>query len=111
MQNIISSIADFETIKEKETAFALYITDNTCNVGENLGPKLEKLLTENFPKLKLYQTYISDAPELAGQLSVFAVPTVLVYFEGKQYIQKSRAFSLSELEQEIDRYYQMVFEV
>ncbi|HBK71113.1 MAG TPA: thioredoxin [Flavobacteriaceae bacterium] len=110
MQNTINSIAEFETIKEKETAFVLYITDNTCNVGENVEPKLEKLLAENFPKLKLYKTYISDAPELVGQLSVFTVPTVLVYFECKQYIQKSRAFSLGELEQEIDRYYQMIFE-
>jgi len=110
MQNTISSITEFETIKDKEIAFVLYITDNTCNVGENVGPKLEGLLTENFPKLKLYQTYISDTLELAGQLSVFAVPTILVYFEGKQYIQKSRAFSLSELEQEIKRYYDMVFE-
>jgi len=110
MQNIITSIADFETIKETETAFALYITDNTCNVGENIGPKLEKMINENFPKVKLYQTYTSEAPELAGQLSVFAIPTILVYFEGKQYIQKSRTFGLGELEQEIDRYYRMMFE-
>ncbi len=109
MQNTITSITDFETIKEKEIAFVLYITDNTCNVGENVGPKLEKLLAENFPKLKLYQTYMSDSLELTGQLSVFAIPTVLVYFEGKQYIQKSRTFSLNELEQEIERYYLMVF--
>jgi len=109
MQNTISSIAEFKTIKEKETAFVLYVTDNTCNVGENVAPKLEKLLAENFPKLKLYTTYMSDAPELTGQLSVFAIPTVLVYFEGKQYIQKSRTFSLEALEKEIERYYLMVF--
>ena len=111
MQNTINSIAEFKTIKEKETAFILYITDNTCHVGENVGPKLEKLLVANFPKLKLYQTYISETPELAGQLSVFAIPTVLVYFEGKPYIQKSRTFSLDELQSDIKRYYDMVFEV
>jgi len=110
MQNTITSIAQFESIKEKETAFALYITDNTCNVGENVGPKLEKMLNENFPKLAIYQTYTSETPDLSGQLSVFAIPTVLIYFEGKQYIQKSRTFSLDELQGEIDRYYQMVFE-
>jgi len=109
MQNTISSITEFETIKEKETAFAIYISDNTCNVGENVGPKLKKLLTDNFPKLRLYQAYMSDSLELTGQLSIFAVPTLLVYFEGKQYIQKSRAFSLIELEHEISRYYKMVF--
>jgi len=110
MQHTIHSIEEFETIKEKEKAFVLYITDNTCNVGENVGPKLEKMLADNFPKINTYQTYTSETPELSGQLSVFAIPTVLVYFEGRQYIQKSRTFSLGELEQEINRYYQMVFE-
>ncbi len=109
MQNIINSIEAFEIIKEKETAFVLYITDNQCNVGESVAPKLEKLIAERFPKLTLYQTLLSHAPELTGQLSVFVVPTVLVFFEGKQYIQKSRSFSLEALQREIQRYYEMVF--
>jgi len=73
-------------------------------------PKLEKLITKQFPKLPIYYTYTSQTPELPAQLSVFTVPTVLVFFEGKLYIQKSRTFSLGELGQEIDRYYKMMFE-
>ncbi len=111
MQHIINSIESFETVREKEKAFVLYITDDRCNVGESVAPKLVKLLAEQFPKLTLYQTLISKNPVLASQLSVFVVPTILVFFEGKQYIQKSRSFSLSELQQEIQRYYEMVFEV
>ncbi len=110
MQHILNSIADFEQLKKTEKAFVLYITDGTCNVGESVTPKLEKLITDKFPKLSIYYTYTSQTPELSAQLSVFTVPTVLVFFEGKLYIQKSRAFSLKELEQEIDRYYKMIFE-
>ncbi len=109
MQHILNSIADFEQLKKTEKAFVLYITDGTCNVGESVTPKLEKLITEQFPKLTIYYTYASQTPELPAQLSVFTVPTVLVFFEGKLYIQKSRAFSLEELGQEVDRYYKMVF--
>ena len=105
----ISSLVEFENLKNKEKSFVLYVTDDMCNVGESVAPKLEKLIAEQFPKLAIYQTYISQTPELASQLSVFVAPTILVYFEEKLYIQKSRAFSLNELEQEIDRYYQMVF--
>ncbi len=110
MQHTLNSIADFEHIKKGEKAFVLYITDDTCNVGESITPKLEKLITEQFPKLPIYYTYTNQTPELTAQLSVFTVPTVLVFFEGKLYIQKSRTFSLEELRQEIDRYYKMVFE-
>ncbi len=111
MQHILNSIADFEQLKKTEKAFVLYITDGTCNVGESVTPKLEKLITEQFPKLPIYYTYTSEAPELSAQLSVFVIPTILVFFEGKLYIQKSRTFSLEELGQEIERYYRLVFEI
>ena len=107
MQHILNSFTDFEHIKNTEKAFVLYITDGTCNVGESITPKLEKLIAEQFPKLPIYHTYTSQTPELPAQLSVFTIPTVLVFFEGKLYIQKSRAFSLEELSQEIKRYYKM----
>jgi len=105
----ITSIAQFETIKTQEMGFVLYINDNRCSVGENVAPKLEKLMATAFPKMKLYQTLNSELPELSAQLQVFIVPTILVFFDGKMYIQKSRSFSLSELELEIARYYKMVF--
>jgi len=109
MQHVLNSIEDFEQIKKNEKAFVLYIIDDTCNVGESVTPKLEKLISGQFPKIQLYYSYQSSTPEISAQLSVFTIPTVLVFFEGKLYIQKSRAFSLDTLEQEIERYYKMVF--
>jgi len=109
MNHIVNSISDFEHIKKTEKAFVLYITDGTCNVGESVTPKLEKLIDEQFPKLKLYHSFTSATPEIAVQLSVFTIPTILLFIEGKLYIQKSRAFSLEEFRKEIDRYYKMVF--
>jgi len=109
MDNTLNSIADFEHIKKTEKAFVLYITDGTCKVGESVTPKLEKLIAEQFPKLKLYYSFTSVTPEIAGQLSIFTVPTILLFIEEKLYIQKSRTFSLEALRKEIDRYYKMVF--
>jgi len=109
MSATLNSIEDFERIKNDQKAFVLYITDSTCNVGEQVAPKLEKLLAIQFPEINLYYAYTGLTPDLASQLSVFVIPTVLVYFEGKLYIQKSRTFSLQELAAEIDRYYTMVF--
>jgi len=109
MPTILNSIEDLEKIKKTQQAFVLYITDGTCTVGENVAPKLEKLLAEQFPKLKLFYVYTGLTPDIASQLSVFVIPTVLVFFEGKLYIQKSRIFSLQELETEIEKYYKMLF--
>lgn len=109
MPYILNSIEEFENIKNTQKAFVLYITDGTCKVGENIAPKLEKLISGQFPELKLYYVYTSLTPDIAAQLSVFVVPTVMVYFEGKLSIQKSRAISLEELRFEIEKYYNMIF--
>ena len=109
MQHILNSVKGFENIKNTQKAFVLYITDGTCNVGENIAPKLEKLIADHFPKLKLYYSYTSNTPEISAQLSIFTIPTLLVYFDGKLYIQKSSTFSLQELATEIERYYKMLY--
>jgi len=109
MHNVLNSIEEFEKVKKGQKAFVLYITDGTCNVGENLTPKLENLINDHFPKLNLYYSYVSNTPEISAQLSIFIIPTILVYIEEKLYIQKSRSFSLEELKQEIDRYYKLIF--
>ena len=89
MQHILTSIEEFENIKNSQKAFVLYLTDGTCNVGEIIIPKLEKLIADHFPKLKLYYSYTSNTPEISAQLSIFIVPTLLVYFDGKRYVQKA----------------------
>jgi hypothetical protein len=109
MLTVLNSLDEFEELKQIEKGFILYISDGTCNVGVNILPKLEKILSERFPKIKLYYVYSGLTPEIAAQLSVFVIPTVLVYFDGKKFIQKSRSFSLQELQHEIDRYYQLLF--
>jgi len=109
MPAILNSIEELEKIKKTEKAFVIYITDGTCNVGEQVAPKLGKLLTAQFPKIKLFYAYTGQTPKIASQLTVFVIPTVLVYFEGKLTIQKSRTFSIPALATEIERYYTMLF--
>jgi len=81
MLHILNSIADFEQLKKTKKAFVLYFIDSTCNIGESITPKLEKLIAEQFPKLLIYYTYKSETLELSAQLSVFNIPTVLVFFK------------------------------
>ena len=109
LPKILNSLTDFEQLKHNSDAFLLYFTDGTCNVGENIGPKLEKMIVTTFPKLEMHHVYIGLTPDIAAQLSVFVIPTILVFFDGKLTIQKSRAFSLEQLQSEIERYYNMIF--
>ncbi len=87
---------------------AAYFSGPDCAVCEILKPKLLELLQQRFPKLTVGEVDCAASPQLAAQQIVFTIPTLIVYFEGKEGIRKSRSFSLAELASELERPYSML---
>lgn len=109
MENTINSFEELERIKKDNKAALIYVSTKTCNVCKVLKPKLKEFIASEFPEIKFFYLDAEDNKEAAAQLSVFAVPTVLLYFEGNEYVRKSRSFSVELLGDEIDRPYSMLF--
>jgi len=108
--NYIQSIAEYEQIAKENLGVLFYFSTVTCNVGEALESKVEKMLHTHFPKMPMYFVDTNLQAELAAQQSVFVVPTVLVYFDGKETIRKSRNISVGELGASIERLYKILFD-
>jgi hypothetical protein len=68
------------------------------------------VIAKAFPLMKMIFVGSDKPPELAAQNRVFAAPTVVVFFAGRETIRKSRAFGINELKSEIQRPYKMLFE-
>ena len=49
-------------------------------------------------------------PLLPAQYGIFANPTLVVFFEGKEYKRVSKYVSIPQLSEMIDRTYNMVFD-
>jgi len=49
------------------------------------------------------------SPVISGQFRVFTIPTILIYFEGKEQVRYSRNISKHQLEASIERPYQLIF--
>ncbi len=94
---------------EIENAILLYFTSPDCNLCKSLIPKIREMVASKFPQLKLQVVDIASNKEIAGKYQIFTVPVILVFFEGKEFLRKVRNFSISELEKEIDRPYQLFF--
>ena len=109
MFETINSFEELLKLKEKEPALLVYFSTEACNVCKVLKPKVGELIETGFPKIKAVYVQTDKIPEAAGQNQVFAVPTILVFFEGREYIRKSRNIGIGELQQEIDRPYSMFF--
>jgi thioredoxin-like negative regulator of GroEL len=87
-----------------------YFSHQRCNVCTVLKPKVQQLLSDKFPQMQLEYIDIEKLPELAASHQVFTVPTILIFFEGKEYYRFSRNVSLIQLIEAIERPYQMLFE-
>ncbi|MBU0935072.1 MAG: thioredoxin family protein [Spirochaetes bacterium] len=109
----MKSLNSYEEVTEtlnREAAVLLYCSFPSCGVCKSLQPKVQALLTENFPRLAIYYVDIETIPEARGQLSVFSVPAVLVFFAGREYIREARNFGIQDLRAKIERYYRLQFD-
>jgi len=86
----------------------VYFASDGCSVCGVLLPKIEEMLTK-FPKLKIRKVQVDKFTEAAGQYSIFTLPAILGYIEGKEIIREARFISVEMLEKAIDRYYDMLF--
>jgi len=89
-------------------AVMLYFSAPTCNVCHALKPKLTEAIMDNFPTFVIESIDISETPEIASHFSVFAIPTVLIFFQGREFLRKSRHMSVGEVTDAIARPYSIM---
>jgi len=106
----INSIQQLEEILKSEAAVMLYFNTTSCNVGKSLEPKVRNLLKTSFPKVFFYTIDINFSPEISAKFSAFVEPTIITFFEGKETIRKSRNIGIYELQEAIERPYNLIFE-
>lgn len=106
----VQSYNEIMQLIQQNEAVLFYCSTPSCGVCKSLKPKVIELVQSYFPNLPMCYVDIDSIPEARGQLSVFSVPAVLVYFKGKELIREARNFGIMELGAKIDRYYSLIFE-
>ena len=105
----VNKLEEYLEMVQNTTALLSYFSTSNCQVCKVLKPKVMNLLSEKFPEMKMAWIDIERSPVVAGQNSIFTAPTLLVYFNGRETLRKSRNISLIELEEEIGRSYSLLF--
>lgn len=106
---MLNNPEDFNRILKENKAVIVYLSGESCNICKVLRPSVESLVRENFPEMVFLYVDVNKFPEIAAQQSVFTIPTVICFFEGKEFFKKSRAFGIAELAGEIERPYNLLF--
>ncbi|MCD4833888.1 MAG: thioredoxin family protein [Bacteroidales bacterium] len=109
MLNTITSIEKFNNTIKNTPGALIYFSHEKCNVCKVLKPKIHNLLQTEFPNIEMFYSDTVLYPEIAAQNSIFTVPTILIFFDRKEFLHKSRNIGIEELRKEIDRPYNLMF--
>ena len=105
----VYSLPEVEALIREEKALLIYFSSESCSVCKTLRPKVWKMITGTFPKMRSIYVDTERSSLIAGQHRVFSIPAILLFFEGKEHIRLNRNISLYQLEDVISRPYHMLF--
>jgi thioredoxin-like negative regulator of GroEL len=106
---IIDQMERLQELTGESEGALLYFSNEACNVCKVLKPKVIEMLQEQFPRMEMGYIDTDKSPELSGQHRVFTIPTILIFFQGKEQHRFSRNISLHQLEAAIWRPYGLIF--
>ena len=85
----------------------VYFLGGTCAACWAIQGEVEKILTA-FPHVAAAEVTVEEQPKLAAAYSVFAVPTAILFTEGKEALRFGRHADLGEFRRQLARYSQFL---
>lgn len=105
-----TTLFEIQKLIQNNEAVLIYFSNDRCAPCISLRPKVLSLLQTKFPKMKMEFIEAESAADISGHYSVFACPTILLFFDGKETKRYSKYVSVGELDESIKRHYEMIFE-
>lgn len=110
MQNEIQTLDQLNQHIVENPASMIYFYNDHCAPCLSLRPKVIKMIQDDFPKMELAFINSEKYPELPAQFQVFSNPTLITFFDGREYRRESKYISIPQLSEGIERPYRMIFE-
>lgn len=104
----ITSLPELKQLIAENPYLLAYFSRPDCGVCTALKPKVAEMV-EAFPKAVSRYVNLDRFPEAAGEYSIFTIPGILVFVDGKETIREARYVSATDLEQKMERLYQLRF--
>lgn len=79
-----------------------YLSKKKCGVCTALKPKI-KMIADKYDNLKQFYVDLENDETIIGQYSLFTVPALLVFVEGKETIREARYMSVDDIDSRLLR--------
>lgn len=103
----MTSMAAIEKFISTNPFSCLYISRSSCGVCQAVLPQLKNLLS-HYPRIRLCHINADSIAEVAGRFSVFTVPALLLFVDGKETIRVARFFHMESLDEQIGKLYSLL---
>ena len=100
--NLIKNNQEADKVINKD--FVMVIAkSHTCSICNTILNTMQNNVP-NLDQIEIYNIYIDDVDEFRGQHTIFSVPTVLIFSEGKELLRESRYINYSKIQRLIELY-------
>lgn len=103
-----SSLDEVHTFIDSGRMRLVYLSRPECGVCNAIKPKLMEVLNQ-YPEIQSAYINMDKMPQSAGAFSIFTIPGIILYIDGREMIREARYISIEDIDLRIKRYYEMVF--
>jgi len=104
----VESLAEIQEHIANEPFVLAYLSRPDCGVCVSLKPKVIEIV-EEFSDATAYYVDLDAIPEAAGEYSIFTIPGILVFVDGKESIREARYVSVDQLVDRMERLHALRF--
>lgn len=98
----IHSVGELDRFIASPLSF-IYISTDNCSVCHSLFPQIEPIIAE-YEELAAGRINASEVPDIAGRLSIFTAPVLILFVEGKEVYREARIVHLDRFEEKLGRF-------
>lgn len=106
----LQEIDEIQHALNLEGISVLYLYSDLCPPCQALRPKVEALLSADFPKIQLIYADAQQAPALRAAFGVYMLPTILVFADGKEFFRAGSGIGIQELREKLARPYSIYYD-
>lgn len=103
-----NSLEELKTFIHSGRIRLIYLSKPDCGVCTAIKPKIEEIL-QKYPEMQGTYVNMDLIPQSAGEFSIFTIPGILIYVDGRETIREARYISVEDLTSQIDRFYSMIY--
>lgn len=108
LMKLIKSEDELEELVKESIMIIVYFTGNTCGACEIIKSRIQSILTK-FNKIISAEVNGEENINIAAKYGVFSLPIMLLYIDGKETLRVGRNVDFLDLQNQISRYYNMIY--